>query len=286
MSNVSVAVVQMSAEYGKPDANRHRSTVAAQWAFASGADVVVLPELCVPGYGKDFSDVADFADDLSGETIQAWHRIVEPYNGVIIGGIAERSGSDIYNSAVAVGRDGVLGVYRKLHLFANERSGFTEGNNGLVTVDTSVGRIGLCICYDLRFVEVLRGLSLLQANLVCAPSAWVLGYDTPEVWNGSLFIPQVENVRVQANLNQLFVACSCLVDGTGEEAQRFLGNSVIVGPDGGVILGPMPRSLQGLGIARISLQEAKVMSHPDELVQPRTDRRDDVYGLVVDGRVL
>lgn len=276
----------MFSEYGKVESNRNRTVAAAEWAFTNGANVVVLPELCISGYGYSFDDVGDFAEPLDGQTIEAWQRVAAANRGIVVGGLAERDGSDVYNSAVAVGADGILDVYRKLHLFANEKAGFVDGNRGLVVFDTDFGRIGLCICYDLRFVEVLRGLSLMGVDLVCAPNAWVTGYDSLDAWSESRFIPQVENVRVQANLNQLFIACACLVDAPGEEPRRFLGNSVIVGPDGGLAVDPMPNLLHGLGIARIDLNEARSMNHPDELVKPSSDRRGDVYSLVVNGRSL
>ena len=96
---------------------------------------------------------------------------------------------------------------------------------------TSRASFGLCICYDLRFVEVMRILALQGAEMMLVPSAWVRGFDRG-AFAGSGLPGQLAGVLVQANLNQVFVV-GCSVAGPGGRVE-FLGRSLVAGPYGDV----------------------------------------------------
>lgn len=278
-----VAIAQLS---GPPDggaASRARSVTAARDLLMSGADMVVLPELIVPGYSWNVDLVRSVAEPVNGETVTAWTTVAREFGGYVAGGFAERDNGAVYNTAVLVGPDGVVLHYRKLHLFAGEKEVFAPGDRGLPVVQTPHGRIALCVCYDLRFVETLRILSLRGAELVCVPTAWVQGFDQTGS-DGDGFAPQARNVLVQANLNQVFVACASQAGEHG--AYRFLGSSIIADPRGRCLAGPLAGNHDDRALAEVTLGEVAKARDRGGRVLPHDDRRSDVYSVVIDGQRL
>jgi N-carbamoylputrescine amidase len=266
-----------------PARNRERSLTLAEEGFAGGADVVLLPELAVPGYTTERSVLAGAAEALDGPTIQAWQRAAGAGGGYIAGGFCERAGDRLFNTAVIVSGDGVLAHYRKTHLFSSEKTVFTPGDIGLPVLTTSRASFGLCICYDLRFVEVLRILALQGAEMILVPSAWVRGFDRG-AFAGSSLPGQLAGVLVQANLNQIFVsAVSFAGAGAGVE---FLGRSLVAGPYGDAVAGPLPPDQEGVYFAEAELDQVVEASQRAALITPAQDRRRDLYSLTYRGRSL
>jgi N-carbamoylputrescine amidase len=251
--------------------------------FAAGADIVVLPELAVPGYTTDPATLARAAETLDGPTVRAWQSAAAAGGGYVVGGLCERDGDRLFDSAVLVSAAGVLGRYRKAHLFSGEKRVFTPGDLGFPVVSTPQGPFGICICYDLRFVEVLRILALQGAELVLVPSAWVSGFDRGSFAARSL-PGQVAGLLVQANLNQVFVvAVSFAGPGPGLE---FLGCSVAAGPYGDALAGPLPRDAQRVVFARVDLELVAEAARRTPLVTPGHDRRRDLYSVTHLGQEL
>jgi predicted amidohydrolase len=273
----AVAVVQLTRPHGGDD-NRAASVDAARDAFGSGAEIVVLPELIVPGYGWDPGTVERLAEPLDGPTVTAWTAVARDAGGLVAGGFAERDGDRLFNTAVVVDGGGVVLHYRKLHPFSGEKDVYTPGDLGLPVADTRFGAIGLCVCYDLRFVETLRVLALRGAALVCVPTAWVPGFDS-ERWDENGFCPQARSAVVQANLDQVFVACASQA---GRQAEfEFLGSSLVVDPRGRVLAGPLPGDRDETAIVELDMNGAGASFDRGGGVRPRDDRRTDVYALAV-----
>ncbi|MGE0210777.1 MAG: carbon-nitrogen hydrolase family protein [Parvibaculaceae bacterium] len=279
----TVALAQVTGKVFEPDANRRRCAGIVEDAAARGAEIVVLPELIVPGYAIERDGLTACAEPLDGPSVSSWLELSRRLGVVIAGGIAEREDGRIYNTAVVTGPDGVLLHYRKLHLFDREKTVFEPGDRGLPVADTRFGRIGCCVCYDLRFVEVVRALALQDADLILVPTAWVAGFDTQR-WDSEGFCPQARGAAVQANLSQVFIACASQAGSNG--ILDFLGSSLIATPYGKAAEGPMGGAEQRVAIASIDLAEAKAAQARSPLVRPREDRRRDVYGLALGGRVL
>jgi predicted amidohydrolase len=277
---VAICQLQWSPD---PAENLGRGLALAAEGFAGGANVVVLPELAVPGYTVDPVALAGSAQTLDGPAVTAWQRAAAIGGGYVIGGLCERAGDRFFDSAVMVSGDAVLARYRKAHLFAGEKEVFTPGDAGFPVVTTPHGSFGICICYDLRFVEVLRILALRGAELVLVPSAWVSGFDrgTP----ATQALPgQVTGLLVQANLNQVFaVAASFAGPGPGVQ---FLGCSVAAGPYGDMLAGPLPADAEGVIIAHIDLDRVAEAGRRSPLVTPRKDRRRDLYSVTHLGHEL
>jgi len=276
-----VALCQIGAAAQDATAARARSFDAADEAFGRGASVVLLPELIVPGYGSEPERMASFAEALEGPTVGGWVEIARRHGGLVAGGLCERDGDAVYNSAVLVDGHGIVLHYRKLHLFGAEKHAFTPGDRGLPVADTAAGRIGLCVCYDLRFVEVIRILALRGAELVLVPTAWIGGFDRE---GGAEVAPQVPGVVVQANLSQVFIACASHAGEHG--GTRFLGSSLLADPHGAIACGPLGADGDATVLAEIDLAEARRAQRRGELITPRADRRTDLYGVAVDGELL
>ena len=263
--------------------NFERSVTLAEEGFAGGADVVILPELAVPGYTTDRAALARSAEALAGPALRAWQHLAEVHGGYIAGGFCEQKGDRLFNAAVIVSGDGVLAHYRKTHLFSGEKTVFTPGDLGLPVVTTPRATFGLCICYDLRFVEVMRILALQGAEVVLAPSAWVAGFDRGAFANSDL-PGQVAGLLVQANLNQVFVAAVSFA-GAGPGVE-FLGRSVMAGPYGDVLAGPAQPDQECVLFAKVDLDHVADAGQRTSLITPAQDRRRDLYSVTYLGRNL
>ena len=172
---VRVAACQVSLRVGEPGPNRAAAAAAVTEAAASGARIVVLPELTPSGYV--FADPAE-ARSLVGARRRADRRAVARAGGrahqvVIVGGFSEL-GADglLYNSAMLVDPSGVRAVYRKVHLWDAEADFFTPGNQPPPVVGTRYGTISMMICYDVEFPEWVRLAALAGADLLAVPTNW------------------------------------------------------------------------------------------------------------------
>jgi N-carbamoylputrescine amidase len=280
---LSVALAQLTGDPYRPERNREATVRTAERAFSRGADLVVLPELIVPGYVADRARLAPIAEPLDGPSVEAWCRVAEEHEGYVCGGFCEREGDRLFNTAVIVDGAGVLLHYRKLHPFSEEKHCFTPGDKGFPVARLSFGTVGLCVCYDLRFVETLRALSLQGAELVLVPTAWVAGFDQRK-WDENGLAPQASGVILQANLDQVFVACASQAG--RRDSTTFLGSSVLAGPSGELIAGPLPGTVDELVVAEIDLAEVERAQRRSDLITPREDRRTDIYGIRVGDTLL
>ncbi len=280
---ITIGVGQITGRPYEPESNRKLSLNAAEHLFSRGATIVVLPELIVSGYGVDPERMRVAAEPVDGPTVSAWRETAGRAGGVIVGGFCEAAGRALFNTAVAVAGDGLLLHYRKLHLFASEKQCFTRGDLGLPTVETEFGTLGVCVCYDLRFVETARALALQGAEIICVPTAWLPGFDK-ERWDERGYCPQAHNALVQSNLDQVYIACASQAGLAGD--YDFLGSSLIADPYGKPVIGPLPGSDEELALSEIDLDAVDRAHDRELLINPRRDRRTDVYGLSVSGTVL
>ena len=270
-----LAVAQLDLPAGELAGNRERTLAAIDEAARAGARLVVLPELASSGYRLATAEaVAEAAEELPGPTTEAWAAVARSRDVVVVGGVCERDGDRFYNSVAVVGPGGLLGRYRKLLLFDEEQHLFTPGDAGLPVFDLPFGRMGVLVCYDLRFVESLRILALRGASIVAVPTAWVAGFDAAPA--PGVQIEQVRAAVVQANLDQVFVAAASRSGRDGD--LRYLGSSCVVDPFGRFVLEPLERDERRVAIVDVDLAEADRATVRGPRIQPRRDRRTDVYG--------
>lgn len=282
-ADLRIGLVQSLTDPERPDQSRAASVEMAREALNQGADIVVLPELCVPGYSTDDKLIRHAAEPLLGPTVQAWTELARERDALICGGFAEAHGDQLFNTAVLVGGNGILLHYRKLHPFAQENTLFSPGDKGLAVVKVPWGRVGICVCYDLRFVEVVRGLALKGADLICVPTAWVKGFDQ-ELWDENGLCPQAHGALLQANLSQVYIACASQVGTSG--TWQFLGSSVLASPFGKIVSGPLSGASPEVAVAKVDLEDLDRALHRGEHIAPREERRVDVYGVRIGDQVF
>lgn len=183
-----------------------------------GTDLFVLPELYLGGYTT--SGVENLAFDLDGPEVGAMARLARESDAAMVFGLHERVPGGVANSALCVDRGGNFsGLYRKTHLFGEEREAFVAGDE-LLVVDLEGTKVGLMICFDVEFPEVARSLALAGADLLVTISANM----DPFGRDHDVFVTAraLENGLPHVYVNQV---------GEGE-AFRFAGGTMAVSPDG------------------------------------------------------
>ena len=177
-----VAAVQFAPGLDKP-ANRAVLAALIEDAADDGASLVVAPEGAMHDFGPKDLALAGIAETLDGPFVTALS-VVAARRGVrVIAGMFEAVPDDparVYNTVVAVGPDGLIGSYRKQHLF--DALGWTESDRlaaGVpgeqLVVECEGFRVGVLTCYDVRFPELARALVDAGTTMLAVPSAWVAG---------------------------------------------------------------------------------------------------------------
>ena len=272
-SALRVACVQMNPEIGQTERNVARSLDFIAQAAAGGAGLVVLPELCNTGYVFETREEAmALAEPIpDGPSCRRWREAAAKHRMVIVAGITERDGDVLYNSAVVVGPQGVLGTYRKNHLWGAENLFFERGNLGMPVFRIGAGRIACAICYDIWFPETFRLAALQGADLLCVPTNWVPMPSQPK----DMLVMANVLAMGGAHSNSMFVACA---DRVGvERGQPFLGNSLLVSHSGWPLAGPASGTEEEILIADMNLADARRKRTLNDFNQLLRDRRTDLY---------
>jgi predicted amidohydrolase len=260
---MKLAAFQMIARAGDVTANLAMIAEAAAEAAADGAELLVAPELATTGYGAGDA-IREQAEPPDGAQAAELARIAAKQKLALVAGFAERDGSAVYNSALFVDPDGRRLVHRKCQLYGDyERGLFAPGATAKSLVEFRGMKIGLLICYDVEFPEIVRGLALAGADIVAVPTAVPV---TPS----AAFVPEMV-VPVRAFENQLAIVYA---DHAGaDERFAYAGRSNIAMPDGTLA-------------ARASITNAEVIAaeyrperyEASRLVNPYlADRRPDLY---------
>jgi predicted amidohydrolase len=218
---VRVAAIQFNIQLGEIDANVATARAAIARVAAQGAELAVLPEVWSCGF--DYRNLNELAK-RTPELVEELRQLSAQYNMVIVGSLPEPDGDKVCNTAYIIDKGKLAGKYRKIHLFSlmNEDRSFTGGNEWIVA-DTSIGRIGVFICYDLRFPELARRLAVEGAEIIVVPGEWPKPRE--EHWRTLL--------RARAIENQLFVVAANCCGVTGK--LDFFGMSMIIDPKGVVM---------------------------------------------------
>jgi predicted amidohydrolase len=275
-SIVTVAVAQMDPKLGRNAENRARVVALFREALAAGARLVVFPECATSGYGfGELAAARAAAEPIPGPTTAALAPICAEAGAYAVVGLLERgeaSRGPVHNSAALVGPEGLVGVYRKAHLplLGVDRL-VSPGDTGFQVWDTALGRVGVAICYDLRFPEALRALALAGAEIVALPTNWP---------DGSQNAPQFVT-RTRALENRVFLL-ACNRCGT-ERGFWFFGRSQITDPRGEVLAeaGAEPE-IRYAEIDPAQAREKRIVLRPGAFeLDTFGDRRPDLYGRIV-----
>ena len=170
--SVRVAVVQNAPRLGDVEGNLAACVAQLDRAAAAGSDLVVFPECALSGYMlSDEQSARNCADRIPGHLTGTLSAACQRMGLHCVVGMLETEGSTLYNTAVLIGPEGVIGRYRKSHIACIGVDRFTApGNESYEVFDTPVGRIGLQICYDWRFPEITRVLALEGAEMIIHPT--------------------------------------------------------------------------------------------------------------------
>ncbi len=263
MNDLKIAYIQSAPLLNQTQANILQ--LDKLFDMVKTADLVVLPELANSGYNFPRRQDALLSAEEAGKG--AFHDFLAKKaagnNQIIISGLNEKEGTRLYNSAVIYDHNGYLrGLYRKLHLFLNEKEIFEPGNSGLPLYHIGGLKIGIQICFDWAFPESWRILSLNGAHIIAHPSNLVLPYAQTAVagyaLTGNTFIITANRV------------------GT-DRALTFTGQSLIVGPKGNTLAKAGEKSTE-TGIAAVNLDDInKNITAKNHIFD---DRRTDVYELL------
>jgi predicted amidohydrolase len=246
-----VAAIQMTATVDVCR-NVSRAMTLVRRAAAAGARLIALPEnfAYLTAEGSD----VEFKQSLDGELVSSFRdeaRRLRRY--LLLGSVPEtiRGSRRIYNTSLLVGPDGeLLAAYRKMHLFdinvrgkaMLQESRTVAPGDGPVVVDTPLGRLGLSICYDLRFPELYRRMALDGAELIFVPAAFT-AYTGPHHW--------LPLLRARAIENQCWVVAPGQV-GRHSARRESHGETVVIDPWGRVVA----RKRKGAGIVHAEIDRS------------------------------
>lgn len=221
---MKIAIHQFAPAFGDKETNLKRMAEAAEKV---DVDLLVFPELCTTGYQFLSQGEVDDASELipDGKSIQALEDICRRNHCHIVAGVAEKDEGKCYNSAVLVGPNGFIGIYRKTHLFWDERLYFQSGDTGFKVWDLGEAKIGLMICYDWIYPEAARSLARQGADIIICPT--------------NLVLPYCQNAMITRSIeNRVFTVTANRV-GTeargNKDALTFTGGSQVVNPRGDIL---------------------------------------------------
>ena len=226
---MKIGLVQMKPEFGAVSKNIDRGLSLIKQGTS---DLWILPELFSSGYQfRSEEEARSLAEPVpNGPTTTALISASRELNAFICGGLPELDGTTVYNSSVLVGPDGLISVYRKIHLFFHEKEVFSPGNLPFSVADIAAAKVGMMICFDHFFPESTRTLALRGAQIIAHPANLVMPV-----------YAQV-NMRAGALSNAVFTATANRV---GEESRtaetlHFTGRSEIVSPSGEILASLSP----------------------------------------------
>jgi len=256
---LTAAAVQFNIRLGNVEANWQAAEQGLRRAAAQGAKLAVLPEMWSSGY--DYRQLAALAT-RTPEILARLRALSSELALTIVGSLAESDGDKVCNTAWVIDQGAIVGKYRKLHLFSTMgEDRFLHAGDHYLVLDTSVGRLGIAICYDLRFPELFRRMALDGAEIICLPAEWPK--PRQEHWRTLM--------RARAIENQLFVVAAncCGVQGKLD----FFGMSLLLSARGEVLAeaGEIDTCL----VADLDFAE---MAEYRQQIPCFRDRRPEIYG--------
>jgi N-carbamoylputrescine amidase len=233
-----------------PEADENRAATADGIARAAelGAELVLLPELHASEYFCKYQDpdLFDLAEPIEGPTARMLSGAAADHGVVVVGSIFEHRAPGLaHNTSVVFERDGEMaGMYRKMHIpddpGYNEKFYFTPGDLGFDPIDTSVGRLGVLVCWDQWYPEAARLMALAGAELLLYPTAIGLDLDDEEPEQRRQLDAWRTIQRSHAVANGIPIATCNRVGfepdrSGGEREAEFWGHSFVAGPQGEVL---------------------------------------------------
>ncbi|WP_292461537.1 carbon-nitrogen family hydrolase [Methanolobus sp.] len=267
MTQITVACIQMDISLCSKDENLHKAISMAEQAISKGAELLVLPELFSTGFCYD--DMEASAETITGLTVSMLQDLSRKHDCVIVTSILEKelspdrnaSVGSYYNLGICIESGEIMGTYRKTHPFKREKQYFSSGDNiSPCRLSKHDIIIGLEICYELRFPEVARKLSLSGSDILIT----VAQFPKPRynVWRTLAMARAIENQIPH-------IACNRSGE-SGETA--FFGGSMIVDASGQIL----QEAGEGECILLHVIDTAETSKIREEITVFK-DRREDIY---------
>lgn len=286
-SLLNIGLVQQPCGHPNSQVNIAASIRGIREAKAAGAELVVLPELHTGPYFCQTENTAcfDLAESIPGPTTEVLGALARENGVVLVASLFEKRAPGLYhNTAVVFERDGrMLGKYRKMHIPDDpgyyEKFYFTPGDLGFQPISTSVGKLGVLVCWDQWYPEAARLMALAGADILLYPTAIGWNADDPEDERERQLQAWITIQRGHAVANGLpVIACNRIgheSDPSGQtQGIQFWGNSFAVGPQGEFLCQADSTSEQ---ILRVDLDLER--SEEVRRIWPfLRDRRIDAYG--------
>ncbi|GAB4300815.1 MAG: carbon-nitrogen hydrolase [Desulfuromonadia bacterium] len=285
MTPIRTALIQISCSDDREE-NLSKIEREIDSAAAQKARLAILPELHNGHYFCQVEDPAlfDLAEPIPGPTTGLLGDMARRHGIVIVSSLFERRAPGLYhNTAVVLERDGsIAGIYRKMHIPDDpgyyEKFYFTPGDLGFTPIDTSVGRLGILVCWDQWYPEAARLMALAGATILIYPTA--IGWDPLDTMDeqSRQHDAWMTVQRGHAVANGLPVVA---VNRIGfepsphdpEQGQRFWGSSFVAGPQG-EILCRLPTDREETGVTDIDTARSETVRRIWPFLR---DRRIDAY---------
>jgi predicted amidohydrolase len=273
--NFTIAVAQMDCVVGETEPNLNKIAHFTGLAKRLGAELVIFPECAATGYfiGDKIKTLADGPDGPVARQLGDIAR----QNGInLICGLYTQENGVFRNSQKTFSPEGkLLATYHKAHLFAVERTLYSAGDEPMV-VETSIGRLGLTICYDLIFPEYVRKLIDLGADIIVNSTDWINDPYQRDVWGWNQERVQgLASTRALENVVPLAMACRTGHESAGPNlAFDSTGPSCVVSPSG-KFLARLDIG-EGLAVGKVDIPGAE-MDRWTNIATYRIDRRPDLY---------
>lgn len=229
-----IALVQQQAGIDLED-NLRRGVAAFEEAARRGANLVAFSELAfLPFLPQDPAsarpDFETFAQTIPGPLTEEFSRLARRYGVVTVLNLFEKDGGRTYDSSPVIDADGrIAGTTRMMHIMDGpgffEQGYYAPGRNARLVYDTAAGKVGVVICYDRHYPEVMRAMALQGADLVVIPQAGILNEWGEGVYEGEVQIASLQNGYFSALCNRV----------GREPLLHFAGESFVTDPLGRVI---------------------------------------------------
>jgi predicted amidohydrolase len=267
---LKIALIQQHNTTDAKD-NLERGIKAFEEAAQKGVQLIVYPELAFSWFYPQEpakGDLLEISETIPGPTTEIFSELARKWEVVVVLNLFEKKDNLTYDSSPVIDADGsILGVTRMVHILEapcfHEQGYYTPGDGQSLVYDTSVGKIGVSICYDRHFPEYMRALGLQGAELVVVPQAGSVGE-----WPEGLYEAEL---KVAAFWNGYYVA---LCNRVGKEKKlTFEGKSFVAAPDGRLIA-QAPAEEDAILFTEIDMEQIKNSNAKKHFLP---DRRPDLY---------
>lgn len=259
---MKIGFVQFDPVFGR---KKHNFKTVDTLLKGCSADVIVLPELFATGYTflnkEELTTCAEEKD--RGETHDFILTLAQKKHCSIAYGFAEQDGYHLYNAMAFMSPDGIVSVYRKAHLYCEEKLFFEPGSTGFTVFDYEQTNFGMLICFDWIYPEAMRTLAVKGAQVILHAANLVMPY-----------CPAAMKTRALENHVFVVTANRIGTERRGDTEHVFIGSSQVVNPKGHILLAARTETcVKTVDIDPHEALDKKITERNDLL----KDRRPDLY---------